>query len=418
MSSGDDPYAAFKDAEGQPQLWPSRVLFFDLLGISAMSKSPGALGHLRGLRPALQRAIERAATEERDFDQVSTWFTDNAVVAAPVGALEQTEWLLGGAEVSAAYLIVVCWQSGYLGRGAITVGEHYMDERFVYGPALVEAVELEKAARWPRIVLGETAIELERQHSRFYSDVLQSEQSLCLLRDEEGVVFVDALGIYIDEEDDPQDLDRNLKALRDATERGLVSCVPYSEPWLKWRWLADYQNHALAGRLSDPDPYVVPVGPANAQFASFLDPTWGTAPGSPWYRMDRQSRSSLAQPDVAGFLPAGPATYATYREDGERLWVGAARNLSARLEGGDLRATQAGIKKSALARAFANDLGIAKSDAIASGNYVPTADDVAHVHAELRQCFVACTEFGTFAMARDHARDLLEQFRPRLYSSE
>ena len=76
------------------------------------------------------------------------------------------------------------------------------------------------------------------------------------------------------------------------------------------------------------------------------------------------------------------------------------------------------MKKSALARAFANDLGIAKSDAIGSGNYVPTADDVAHVHAELRQCFVACAEFGTFAMARDHARDLLEQFRPRLNSSE
>jgi hypothetical protein len=139
----DDNYAAYRAEDGRPRLTTSCLLFFDILGTSAMSLAPDAVEHLRKLRPALEAAVERAGTDERFFNQASTWFTDNAVVATPLVNAEISEPITGGLEVAAAYLLLVCWGRGFLGRGAITVGPHYMDERFVFGPALIEAVKLE-----------------------------------------------------------------------------------------------------------------------------------------------------------------------------------------------------------------------------------------------------------------------------------
>ena len=46
---------------------------------------------------------------------------------------------------------------GILTRGAITVGELYLDDLFIYGKALVEAVELEEnISFYPRVILSDT----------------------------------------------------------------------------------------------------------------------------------------------------------------------------------------------------------------------------------------------------------------------
>lgn len=408
-----EAYAAYKDDEGQPRLWPSRVLFFDLLGISAMSTGPAALEDLRKLRPALEAAVDRAATEHPSFTQASTWFTDNAVVGAPFIHPDDTEDLIGGAEVSAAYLLLVCWGQGFLGRGAITFGEHYMDDSFVYGPALIEAVKLEKQARWPRVVLGESAIELERHHSTYYSGTLQSTQNSCLLRDEEDVVFVDHLGIYIDEEDDLDVRDHYLKLHKRATIEGLAKHPRYSEPWLKWRWLADYQNYALASRLVDPQPYLVPVDEVRALFASFLDPTWGTQPGSPWFVMDRRDRYRLNGMFDIGFLPSGPATYAVYRDE-QRVYTGETGNLAARVGKHHLGRSPSSIKQSALRRNLAEHLGIAKAEDLKSGQVMMNDQQRDQLHEWLASCEIAWVEHDDKAAARAHERDLLREFAPVL----
>ncbi|MBP1152768.1 hypothetical protein [Methylocaldum sp. RMAD-M] len=44
---------------------------------------------------------------------------------------------------------------GFLVRGSVTIGELYHDEHFCFGPALLKAVELEKRAIYPRVVLDD-----------------------------------------------------------------------------------------------------------------------------------------------------------------------------------------------------------------------------------------------------------------------
>jgi hypothetical protein len=407
-----EAYAAYHDEKGQPKLVPSRVLFFDLLGVKSMSKGELALADLRRLRPTLERAIVRAMTEETAFQQASTWFTDNAVVAAPLLNTEHSEVLFGMAEVAAAYLQLICWEEGFLGRGAITFGLHYMDEGFVYGPALTEAVEIEQTTRWPRVTLGASAVDIERIHSGYYGNTLSSVQARCLIRDEEERVFVDCLGIYLDEEDDWEVRDHHLTRLRQASLNALANLSRYSEPWLKWRWLADYQNYALKSRHPDPERFLVPEDGERVAFASFNDPRSDTSPGSAWYAMDRMFSYRLDHIDDP---PAGeqPGVYALYNAERERLYVRCAGNLHTRARA-DLGRTASQAKHSPLCRRVAEELGIATAQSIVDGTYALTPEDRRRVRSWLSELRMAMCETETLADARALEHELLAQFTPPL----
>lgn len=410
----EDPYAAYRDAQAAPQFALSYVLFFDILGTSAMSRAPNAIDHLRGLRPALEAAIERAGTDERVFGQASTWFTDNAVVATPLGEPQFTEGITVGLQVAAAYLLLVCWERGFLGRGAITVGEHYMDERFVFGPALIEAVDMEKAARWPRVTVSPDALRFERHHSRAYAQKLQSVQSRCLTLDEEGVAFIDHLGIYIDEEDDPESLEHFLRRHQAATEEGLRANERDSPAWEKWRWLGEYQNHALVSRLVDPDRFLVSIDEQRHQFIDFLDEGPYTPPMSPWYRMDRADRVSCQtdMDDFFHFLPDDPGVYALYL-NGERMYLSAAKVLSGRARM-EHRFTDRAVGKSELRCRLAQHLGIASAADVRNEGFTVSSSAARRIRDWLRRCEIGYTPTTTEAEARRLAGALEESFQPPL----
>lgn len=81
-------------------------------------------------------------------------FSDNIVLFIPLrddadSTKENVEHIVS----LAGSLYNVALIHGYLLRGAITIGEFYANERFVYGKALLEAVEMEeKYAIYPRII--------------------------------------------------------------------------------------------------------------------------------------------------------------------------------------------------------------------------------------------------------------------------
>jgi hypothetical protein len=343
---------------------------------------------------------------------VSTWFTDNVVVAAPLVEPHESEVLLGMAEVSAAYLQVIPWEEGFIGRGAITFGPHYMDERFVFGKALVEAVEIEKHTVWPRVTLSPTAIDMEHVHSGFYGNTLSSEQSRCLLRDEKGVVFVDCLGIVIDEEDDLEVRDYHLGRLRESTMRSLARLPRDSREWEKWRWIGDYQNHALKSRLGDPEPFLVHEENDPFRFASFNDPRFDTPPGSAWYIMDRAFSGRITYLDDPPVFDA-PGVYAIYDDDRNRLFVQCARTGCSRAKA-DLGRTPATAKNSALCRRLADQLGIAPARAIEDGSYVLTEDDLKRLHAKFAELRMGACETTSLATARAFEQKLLAEFVPPL----
>jgi hypothetical protein len=237
-----------------------------------MATAPDALLQLGLLRTALDEARDRAGTEEPWFTWASTWFTDNVVVGCPVVEYQDVEQTLGHTQVQVAYMMLLMLDAGFLARGAISFGAHYMDETFVFGPALIEAVNLEKATEWPRVALTPLAAELNREVvRRFYADPALSPQAGALLCDEDGTVFIDHLNTWFSEEDDPRVMDRFLPRYKVIVERELAALPSGSRRRRKWKWLADYHNYAMTENLRAPEPFIIDAGPPDHGFSRFVD---------------------------------------------------------------------------------------------------------------------------------------------------
>jgi hypothetical protein len=153
----DITFDLFKDADGEPRMLYSAVLFLDTIGTTAASVAPDAAENLKRLHSAINLAATMAGTEEPGVLQASTWFTDNLVVALPVAAHQSAEYAAMYAALTAAELAVGLLLSGILTRGGIAVGRVYLDNRFVFGPALIAAHDLEQKAAEPRVLLDEDA---------------------------------------------------------------------------------------------------------------------------------------------------------------------------------------------------------------------------------------------------------------------
>lgn len=267
-------FAAYVDEQNTPLLTYSCVLFWDVLGVRAFSESPDALMHLRALSVALEKARERAAFESEEAEpyHAVTWFTDNVVIGSPISGTTGPlgiEPALGFSALGAAYLQLLLLDAGYVGRGAISLGAHHMQQRMAFGPALVEAVNLEKTTRWPRVALTEEAADFNRAIvTEFYATPEDSPHATEYLVDEDGVVFVDHLSVWLGDEDDDVVLDRLLRRQRAVIEESLSRQA--GDVFEKWKWLADMHNHVL-GQQPMYEQYRIDAGGTRHAFYSFVD---------------------------------------------------------------------------------------------------------------------------------------------------
>jgi len=264
-------YDAYKDDDGKPRFAHSAVLLWDVLGVKAMTQSDDALRYLRELRIALDVARDRAGTEDARLPHRSTWFTDNVVLGTPVlGHPDNVEIALGTTQVNVAYMMLHMLDAGFLARGAITFGPHYMDESFVFGPALTEAAVLEDTTTWPRVVLSAEAVELSRTMAEaWYAEPRLSVHGRILACDKHGSVFVDHLGVWLEEEDDWELAQYALGRHKQTIEASLGTLKRGSAAWEKWKWLADFHNYSMTKRIKNPAKFHIKAGQARHRFHSF-----------------------------------------------------------------------------------------------------------------------------------------------------
>ncbi|MBL0711057.1 MAG: hypothetical protein JJV99_08605 [Colwellia sp.] len=145
------------------------VLFCDILGFTHAVKSKDInVSGIFSILQNLQNYIDSAnvlnfhpsgrysSREEQGYRirPIAEHFSDCVVVsveATNLGAI----WLC---EV-ASQLQGIIVQQGFLCRGAITTGEMCHRESTIFGPAYIEAVELEKETAFPRIALSDNILE-------------------------------------------------------------------------------------------------------------------------------------------------------------------------------------------------------------------------------------------------------------------
>lgn len=197
-----DAYDLFLDDQGKPILRECAVAYLDVLGIRDLSTSSERLEILRCLISGLDIAREEAMLEGQESWQALSWFTDNVVAALPIlpGHIDE-EPALGSALRAATYIQLRMVVEGFLVRGGVAYGEIHMAPNVAFGPALIEAVELEEQAVNPRVLLSEKAVALQRKVMGSNAKGA-APQIYEMAIDSDDAVFVDYLHFWAQEEND------------------------------------------------------------------------------------------------------------------------------------------------------------------------------------------------------------------------
>lgn len=133
--------------------------------------------------------------------------------------------------------------SGVLLRGAITTGLLFHDAHLVFGPALNEAVALEKLANYPRVILdGEILEEVGLKNSKRSGKPTNYSRTISSLvtRDFDGLYYVDYFNVHpADFNEDWDDVREYLESLRNLV-KGLANkkdpSLKVKHSWLRTKF--------------------------------------------------------------------------------------------------------------------------------------------------------------------------------------
>jgi hypothetical protein len=231
----------FADEFGDAILRPCALLFIDLLGVSQMATGDDADAHLVELSRFLRKPVGDFLSPESPW--LAAFFSDTLVILDPFSERVDPEVTLMGLALQAAWVQVNLAMAGFFLRGALTVGKAHLENDLLFGPALVEAYELERrSAVHPRIVLSEKAVGL----LKFTTSARGPDEGGYLRVEQDGSVFIDYLDILVDDAEDPVPA---LESHRDMVRAKLVEFRVDGRLWDKYRWVAEYHDSYCRSEL-------------------------------------------------------------------------------------------------------------------------------------------------------------------------
>jgi len=226
----------------------SVVCFADILGYKSMTleslKKDEGDAFLRRLKSTLETAYAHIRVEGRGYFQMKV-FTDNLVVGYTIQPqnLGHGEPELGDAFMTFARFQMDMIRNGFMVRGGIAFGDHYMDEDVVFGPALIEAAAQDQSGGVPRISLATSAIQRVKQHIQFYATPDIAPQCEFILKDRDGVYFLNYLSEAFSDYYEGAGIDFSvLDDHKVLVEDGLEMYESNSRVRVKYEWAAEYHN--------------------------------------------------------------------------------------------------------------------------------------------------------------------------------
>lgn len=257
--------AMYSDRRGSPVLRESFAVFIDELGTSQRMANYSNANLVDDLALYDQARLSLSNPDDRSDEYArSLYFTDNVLLAVPAWPKAADKGLGYTLGVAAEYQARLATM-GRFSRGAITYGKLYADHSFGTGPALVAAVNLEKEARSPRVLLDTRCRELGLNEARALGfgslEPLDSER--LVLRDG-GEAFLNYLAAVIDPEQwyTSEALEAHAAVIRDNLHR----LAEDEEVRRKYEWLADYHDYFVTQITWFPE-YVIGASPQSHAFA-------------------------------------------------------------------------------------------------------------------------------------------------------
>jgi len=244
-------YSRGKD--GKPELRLSVVCHADILGYRERLTEAVKNGTERELLVTLVNAIDesygflRKLADPAGFGDQDSYavkvFSDNIAVGYPVSSRGGGMHELASALDLVSFVQSVMASYGFLMRGGLAIGSHYMDENIVFGGAFLEAVEKDTSGTFPRIVLTADTREIALRYlKRYQVPMMPQEWGKYLLEDTDGSYFISYLDAAFSAFPDGDVCTTLLQEHKKTVERGLQENVETSSVWSKYAWAARYHN--------------------------------------------------------------------------------------------------------------------------------------------------------------------------------
>ncbi|MBU1176674.1 MAG: hypothetical protein KKH72_14825 [Alphaproteobacteria bacterium] len=179
-----------------------------------------------------------------------TQFSDCIVISTPASDSPDDYWTFND---TLHRLCALACQNGFLLRGGVARGAICHLDRIVYGPALVEAYEIEKyISIYPRIVVSKELISILYPGARYFENGKYVGHGKYWRRDVDGMVFFDYLApihVIVDISNKKKRIARSginiLDNYKKVICQGIISNPHESRVLEKYYWTSRYFDKAL-----------------------------------------------------------------------------------------------------------------------------------------------------------------------------
>ena len=239
--------------EGIPKLTYSICCFLDVLGFSAQIMNPGKSRTGNELLNDFYTANNDALGVPNGFSKegvlYSKTFSDNLFLAKPFNSIEDGKFTRannGEEEFATMMYAITNYQlemalKGFFTRGGLTIGWLFLDDRSIFGSALIEAYELESKKALNPIVLCSAALKTQLDNQiQEYSGDESPPHTNCLYVQEDGSYFLNYLSAAAQ-----GDIIEHEKILLHKTliEQEIIKNKSNPSVLSKYTWLAGYHNY-------------------------------------------------------------------------------------------------------------------------------------------------------------------------------
>ena len=227
----------------------SIVSYLDILGFRALvsgTSNPEVVA--RTLRALTRFSSPDDHTVEM-FGNTFTNFSDLVLRTVPIRPKlhPDGEGLLYWELLDLVHVQAELIKEGVLVRGALTIGDIFVDGPITFGPALIRAYELEATVSVaPRIIVDPLVFGLIETYPALRGNPPQDEmQYLCriLKKDRDGVWFTDYLRAFESEANSQAAYLEVLRAHRDLIADRLRDLTRLDPVVTKYGWLKEYHNN-------------------------------------------------------------------------------------------------------------------------------------------------------------------------------
>lgn len=225
------------------------VCFLDILGfgkhvLQTISDDQSIIvqeiGEIEGALEAVRDVLDLDREKYEGSTQI-TQFSDCIVISFRANEQNGVFFTLE----SILWVLIELVKRGFICRGGIVYGQLIHNSRLLFGPAMIDAYELEKkAAFYPRVILDKSIICLSGDHPAPHhngSDEIAYVNEL-VIKDFDGMYYIDYFGAALKELDDPEyDYPLYLQNMSNLIEEGLKNkdaAIRLKYQWMKEKHLA------------------------------------------------------------------------------------------------------------------------------------------------------------------------------------